>query len=98
MAGRLPLYGEVAAPAARPWPIAAKGFRPFFLLAALFATLLVPLWLLVLDGRLQVGRYLDPIYWHAHEMVFGFAVAVIAGSCSRRWGTGPSVRRPWACR
>jgi len=79
MAGRLPLYGEVASPSARPWPIAAKGFRPFFLLAALFATLLVPLWLLVLDGRLQVGRYLDPIYWHAHEMVFGFAVAVIAG-------------------
>ena len=79
MAGRLPLYGEVAEPSARPWPIAAKGFRPFFLLAALFATLLVPLWLLVLDGRLQVGRYLDPIYWHAHEMVFGFAVAVIAG-------------------
>jgi len=79
MAGRLPLYGEVAEPSARPWPIAAKGFRPFFLLAALFATLLVPLWLLVIDGRLQVGRYLDPIYWHAHEMVFGFAVAVIAG-------------------
>jgi len=79
MAGRLPLYGEVAEPSARPWPIAAKGFRPFFLLAALFATLLVPLWLLVIDGRLQVGRYFDPIYWHAHEMVFGFAVAVIAG-------------------
>lgn len=80
MATRLPLYGEPTAPAVVPrWAIAAKGFRPFFLLAAAFAALLVPLWLLVLDGKLAPGRYLDPIYWHAHEMVFGYAVAVIAG-------------------
>ena len=62
-----------------PWPLAAKGFRPFFLLAGLFATLVVPLWLLVIDGTVQISTYLDPINWHAHEMVFGFAVAVIAG-------------------
>ncbi len=61
------------------WPIAAKGFRPFFLLAGLFATLVVPLWLLVIDGTVQISTYLDPVNWHAHEMVFGFAVAVIAG-------------------
>jgi uncharacterized protein involved in response to NO len=61
------------------WPIVAKGFRPFFLLAGLFATLVVPLWLLVIDGTVQVSTYLDPINWHAHEMVFGFAAAVIAG-------------------
>lgn len=74
------MYGEPTSSAARrPWPFAAKGFRPFFLLAALFATLILPLWLLFLDARLQVGGYLDPIYWHAHEMIFGFAVAVIAG-------------------
>ena len=30
--------------------IAAKGFRPFFLLASLFAALIVPLWLLVIAG------------------------------------------------
>jgi len=79
MVRRLPLAGEPVAPATRPWPIAAKGFRPFFLLAALFAALVVPGWLLALDGRLQVASYLDPLSWHAHEMVFGFAVAVIAG-------------------
>lgn len=61
------------------WPIAAKGFRPFFLLAGLFATLVVPLWLLVIDGKVHISSYLDPINWHAHEMVFGFSVAVVAG-------------------
>lgn len=74
------MFGEPAAPAERrPWPIAAKGFRPFFLLSALFATLILPSWLLTLEGRLHVGAYLDPVYWHAHEMIFGFAAAVIAG-------------------
>jgi len=76
----LPLFGE---PPARPRPrggaIAAKGFRPFFLLAGVWAALAVPLWLLSLWGIIRPGAYLDPTYWHAHEMVFGFAGAVIAG-------------------
>lgn len=68
------------APAPRRRPaLAAKGFRLFFLLAALFAIAIVPSWLLVLSGALPVGGYLDPIAWHAHEMIFGFVVAVIAG-------------------
>jgi uncharacterized protein involved in response to NO len=75
----LPIHGAPVERAARGWPLAAKGFRPFFLLAGLFATLAIPGWLLVLDGRLEVGGYLDPMSWHAHEMVFGFATAVIAG-------------------
>jgi uncharacterized protein involved in response to NO len=56
-----------------------KGFRPFFLLAALWAAAIVPAWLLVLGGQVSVGPYLSPVYWHAHEMVFGFATAVVAG-------------------
>ncbi len=79
MFDRLPVYGEPATTADRPWPIAAKGFRPFFLLSAVFAILILPSWLLMLDGRLRAGSYLDPMHWHAHEMIFGFAVAVIAG-------------------
>jgi uncharacterized protein involved in response to NO len=76
----LPLHGEIPRPATAPkYAVAAKGFRPFFLLASLFATLIVPLWLLVLHGRVRGSPYLDPITWHAHEMIFGFAVAVIAG-------------------
>lgn len=82
MSRSLPLVGEpraAATPAARVSPIAAKGFRPFFLLAAAFAALIVPLWLLALRGVIHPGGALDPITWHSHEMIYGFAVAVIAG-------------------
>jgi uncharacterized protein involved in response to NO len=76
----LPLHGDLPAPASRPkLAIAAKGFRPFFLLAAAFASAIVPLWILVLAGVAQPKGYFGPAIWHAHEMVFGFAVAVIAG-------------------
>lgn len=57
----------------------AKGFRPFFLLAALSAAVMLPLWLLVLRGAFSPATHFDPVSWHAHEMVFGFTVAVIAG-------------------
>lgn len=59
--------------------LAAKGFRPFFLLAAVFATIIVPVWLLVLGGSLRSTDYLPATVWHAHEMIFGFAAAVVAG-------------------
>jgi uncharacterized protein involved in response to NO len=66
-------------PPASTLAVAGKGFRPFFLLAGAFATAIVPLWMLVLLGVAPLPAYLDPIGWHAHEMVFGFAVAVLAG-------------------
>jgi uncharacterized protein involved in response to NO len=80
MARSLPMHGELKAPA-KPsrLALAAKGFRPFFLLAALFAVSIVPLWLCMLGGQVAPGSYPDPLTWHAHEMVFGFALAVIAG-------------------
>lgn len=82
MAPSLQMYGQSAIPRRDSDPLralAAKGFRPFFLLAAIFASLIVPLWLLVLSGRFAPGDYLAPASWHAHEMLFGYAVAVIAG-------------------
>jgi uncharacterized protein involved in response to NO len=60
-------------------PVLAKGFRPFFLLAALYAIVMVPLWLAVLNGRLPPSTYLQLSTWHAHEMTWGFVVAVVAG-------------------
>lgn len=82
MARSLPAFGQTAVSDADRGPIravAAKGFRPFFLAAASFASLIVPLWLLVLSGRVAAGDYLTPATWHAHEMLFGFTLAVIAG-------------------
>jgi len=76
---RLPLFGEPPAARAAGWAPAAKGFRPFFLLGGLFAALAIPAWLAMLDGHLQLGGALGAMSWHAHEMVFGYATAVIAG-------------------
>ena len=61
------------------WPLLALGFRPFFLLAAIMAAVAVPLWLLIYQGSVELASTLPPTIWHGHEMVFGFAAAVIAG-------------------
>ena len=53
----------------------ALGFRPFYLLAGAYAALAVPLWGLQYAGWLSGANPL----WHAHEMLFGYAFAVIAG-------------------
>lgn len=57
----------------------AAGFRPFFLFAALQAAVMLPLWLLTFLGILPVGGNWNPVVWHAHAMVFGFAGAAIGG-------------------
>ena len=63
-------------------PLTAKGFRPFFLLAAAFAFSILPIWMLDYGGVLDLNGYFDATYWHAHEMLFGFATgAVLATSC-----------------
>ena len=60
-------------------PVLAKGFRPFFMLASAWAAFAMPLWLLMLAGRAAPGTYLAGPFWHAHEMLFGFTLAVVAG-------------------
>lgn len=67
------------ADAPRGSALLAKGFRPFFVLAALYAVVVLPVWILVYAGHLEVGSRMLPTTWHGHELVFGFAVAVIAG-------------------
>ncbi|MBI5137706.1 MAG: NnrS family protein [Nitrospirae bacterium] len=59
-------------------PLWSLGFRPFFLGAALAAVLLMAGWLWMLAGGAAPPHY-GAIGWHGHEMVFGYAVAVIAG-------------------
>ncbi|HTO40647.1 MAG TPA: NnrS family protein [Rhizomicrobium sp.] len=58
----------------------AYGFRPFFLLAGLAAIFNMALWLAVyfLPG-LWPDTAIAPVYWHAHEMLFGFVAAAIGG-------------------
>lgn len=69
------------------------GFRPFYLGAALFAALAVPLWYGAYSGELSLTPALPPFAWHAHEMVFGFAPAVIGGfllTAVRAWTGRPT--------
>jgi uncharacterized protein involved in response to NO len=68
-------------------PLLRLGFRPFYLLAAAFAAVAIPAWLLRFYGFLPKLVHVD-LSWHAHEMVFGFAVAVIVGflyTAARNW-------------
>lgn len=59
--------------------IFASGFRPAFLLVGLAAVILVPAWLAVWAFGASLGTHWPPTLWHAHEMIFGFVGAAIAG-------------------
>lgn len=68
-------------------PLFRLGFRPFYLLAALFAAVAVPLWVARYFGKAAFFARAD-LNWHMHEMVYGFAVAVIIGfvfTAGRNW-------------
>ena len=75
----------VAAPASSAqlplpgWPLFRLGFRPFYLGAAAFAMFAVPYWIAGLLGLVALPSTMPPLLWHAHEMLYGFAVAVIVG-------------------
>lgn len=60
-------------------PILHYGFRPFFFLAALHAGLAIPAWLGAYFWGYGVGGPFGGMQWHAHEMLFGYLGAVIAG-------------------
>ena len=70
----IPRYRKSSAPA-----LFQEGFRPFFLGAALWAALSMVLWLLAVSGRVVLPIAIDPLAWHAHEMIHGFAMAAVAG-------------------
>jgi len=73
------------------------GFRPFYLLAGAFAAVGLPVWHFAPGEVLPVGPYLAGGAWHAHEMVFGFAAAVLTGfllTAARAW-TGLATPTGW---
>jgi len=59
--------------------VLSYGFRPFFLLAGIFAPIALVVWIGALAGYWPVGGRNGPIDWHAHEMLFGYAAAALAG-------------------
>jgi uncharacterized protein involved in response to NO len=72
------------------------GFRPFFLLAGVYSLLSILIW-----GGVQVYGWpaprlpFSPMHWHAHEMIFGYGMAVAAGfllTAVRNWTHLPTLQ------
>ncbi|TDR80094.1 NnrS family protein [Paludibacterium purpuratum] len=84
-------------PTGSRWALWRLGFRPFYLLAALCAFAVVPVWLAEYGGWLPQTRGLAGLAWHVHEMLYGYTVAVVAGfllTAVRNW-TGRPTPTGW---
>ena len=57
----------------------SAGFRPFFLGAAAWAAIAVPVWLAAYVHGYVLPGPLPAVIWHAHEMIYGFALAAVTG-------------------
>lgn len=79
-------------PAVQGFALWELGFRPFYLLAAVFSASSVALWALQYSGAIT-HAYLQGPLWHGHEMLFGYTTAVIAGfllTAVRNWTSQPT--------
>lgn len=79
------------------WTILSYAFRPFFLLGPLFGMVAILLWVATLHASGFAPATRDPVAWHAHEMLFGFAGAAIAGfllTAVATWTSRPPVAGP----
>jgi len=68
-------------------PLLRLGFRPFFFASGVIAVVSMLFWILFYQGMLDVQN-VAPQRWHAHEMIFAYASAVIVGfllTSSRNW-------------
>jgi len=94
MAALMQIEEDNPRPPARRFALWALGFRPLYLAAGLFAALSVCAWAASFSAGwfASVPAMLDPL-WHAHEMIFGFAFAVIVGflfTAVRNWTNQPT--------
>lgn len=77
------------------FPLFRLAFRPFFLGAALYSIIALIIWVSSLSGLFSFTPYGNAVWWHAHEMIFGFSFAVIIGfllTAIQNWTGIPSIR------
>ncbi len=78
----------------------SRGFRPFFFVAGAWAVIGMAIWPPFFEGRIEVPTAFSTVDWHAHEMIFGYVGAVIAGfllTATPNWtGRLPVVGAPLA--
>jgi uncharacterized protein involved in response to NO len=76
------------------FPLFNLGFRAFFALAGLAALTLIVVWSAMIKGELAHENYYSQNYWHSHEMLLGYSVAVIAGfllTAVKNWTGKPTL-------
>ena len=78
-------------------PLFRLAFRPFFLAASLLSVVSMLLWGLFWAGNVSLASYMysNPVWWHSHEMLFGFTGAIIIGfllTAVQNWTGNPGVR------
>lgn len=78
--------------------ILGDGYRTFFLAAPLWALLAMALWLvwLLYPGTAVLALAPPPVEWHAHEMIWGYGGAAVAGfflTAAPNWTGGPAAQR-----
>ncbi len=77
-------------------PVLRLGFRPFFLAAGVFAIVSMAIWMASYTFSVEIAFAGMPAnLWHAHEMLFGYVMAVVAGfllTAIKNW-TGLEVLR-----
>ena len=71
--------GSITESSQQPLAFLEFAFRPFFLLASLFSIFALLFWSAILSGHISVNTYGGSLWWHMHEMLFGFVAAIIAG-------------------
>ena len=82
-------------PATRMSILFSAGFRPFFLFAGIYGTFPLVLWIAVYTGLIGLPGPMNPLYWHGHEMVFGFGAAGLAGfllTAVPSWTSTPALK------
>lgn len=83
-------------PLSSPHPILNLSFRIFFSAAAIFAVVTMVLWAFVFTGHTDIdAQTLNPFYWHGHEMIYGYALAVVAGFLLTAVQTWTGVKMPY---
>ncbi|MGM8884476.1 NnrS family protein [Psychrobacter sp. 1U2] len=83
-------------PPSSPHPILNLSFRIFFSAAAVFAVVMMVLWAFVFTGHTDIdAQTLNPLYWHGHEMIYGYALAVVAGFLLTAVQTWTGVKMPY---
>ena len=72
-------------------PVWGMAFRPFYPLAALYGTLSILLWSFGYQGTATLPNY----FWHAHEMIWGYAGAIVVAFLLTAVATWTKQPRTW---